>query len=603
MPGDSAPIGRILAGGLRIISRLGSSPDGSLFQAQYPNGAEVTVLVPPSKTADGEPSPRDLFSRAAQIRHSNVAAVYELGEMEDGAVYVVLEQVPGEPLSDVLAEGRVFALDAAIDLALQASAGLQAAYRAGFVHGNVSPRTIIMTPVAHGRSLIKLTGFQPSLRLRQAGAKPSDLQEADKRYASPERLMGYPGDERSDVFSLGAVAHHLLTGMPQNQGQIDTSIPRAARTELETALAHDPSRRYQSLLELDGALRRVASAAAGQQRSTYQRVLRIGAVAAGLALVAGGIGQFPVSIWRATTGEQRNSSPTPQSVFDLARAPSPAPTAPLVAKSSPASQRGGPTQRATRPPPASREVLESRTDQSVNAGKVAIPAHAERGSSRATPGWAERFARIELAVQEIVQKLSTELPVAAERKAHTADDLRSDGPISRSRGIATQTRATRAPTRAPVEKRENRRIAEIPPDEEPSGYVGEPVTNLLPDSQSGSSPPTGLPRVRVAPVPRSAIDPRPRAELELDQGLRQSIGDVMRLGIAKDIAEIRPGSLRVSLTLAAMHVSSVLYNLQRLYLAYSAATQYHDDVELELRQGDALYGRFTRDGLTLVTPE
>jgi hypothetical protein len=50
-------------------------------------------------------------------------------------------------------------------------------------------------------------------------------------------------------------------------------------------------------------------------------------------------------------------------------------------------------------------------------------------------------------------------------------------------------------------------------------------------------------------------------------------------------------------------VSSVLYNLQRLYLAYSAATDFHDEVQLELMQGDELYGRFTRKGLTRVNSE
>lgn len=77
----------------------------------------------------------------------------------------------------------------------------------------------------------------------------------------------------------------------------------------------------------------------------------------------------------------------------------------------------------------------------------------------------------------------------------------------------------------------------------------------------------------------------------------------MRLGIAEDVAEIRPGFLLVSVTPAAMHVPSVMYNLQRLYLAYSAATNYRDEVALELRHGRDLYGLFTRDGLTQVRSE
>jgi hypothetical protein len=78
---------------------------------------------------------------------------------------------------------------------------------------------------------------------------------------------------------------------------------------------------------------------------------------------------------------------------------------------------------------------------------------------------------------------------------------------------------------------------------------------------------------------------------------------MMRLGLAEEFAEIRPGLLMVSLTPAAMQAASVMYNLQRLYLAYSAATGHLDEVALELRHGDDIYGWFTRHGLTQASPE
>jgi hypothetical protein len=77
----------------------------------------------------------------------------------------------------------------------------------------------------------------------------------------------------------------------------------------------------------------------------------------------------------------------------------------------------------------------------------------------------------------------------------------------------------------------------------------------------------------------------------------------MRLGIAEDVAEIRPGFLLVSLTPAAMQVPTVMDNLQRLYLAYSAVTEYRDEVSLELRHGRDLYGWITGDGLTQASSE
>jgi hypothetical protein len=91
--------------------------------------------------------------------------------------------------------------------------------------------------------------------------------------------------------------------------------------------------------------------------------------------------------------------------------------------------------------------------------------------------------------------------------------------------------------------------------------------------------------------------PRTRAELEQDQGLGQAISDIIRLGIATDVAETEVGLLRVRLTPAAEGVPSFEYNLQRLYLAYSAATEHLEGVTVELWQGGQRYGRFIREGL------
>jgi hypothetical protein len=85
---------------------LGSTPEGPLYHAEYPNGVEVALVVLRSDGVGGGPSGRERFGRATQIQHPNVAAVYEVGRMEDGSVYVLLEQLAGEPLSNRLAAGQ-----------------------------------------------------------------------------------------------------------------------------------------------------------------------------------------------------------------------------------------------------------------------------------------------------------------------------------------------------------------------------------------------------------------------------------------------------------------------------------------------------------------
>jgi hypothetical protein len=83
----------------------------------------------------------------------------------------------------------------------------------------------------------------------------------------------------------------------------------------------------------------------------------------------------------------------------------------------------------------------------------------------------------------------------------------------------------------------------------------------------------------------------------MNQGLRQSMGDVIRIGLAEEVVEASPGLLVVHLAKDGLGVPSALYNLQRLYLAYSAANRERDSVAIELRQNGQPYGWFTRQGL------
>jgi serine/threonine protein kinase len=397
-PGDSIPVNRILAGGLRVLDWLGSTPEGPLYQAEYPSGAEVALVVLRSEAVGGELSRSERFGRATQIRHPNVAAVYEVGKMEDGSVYAVLEQVVGKPLSDLLAAGHIFALREALDLALQVNGGLQAAHREGFVHGNLSPHSIVMMGGAYGQSQVKLIGFTHDPAFRQREPKPPIAEEASAGYISPEQLVGHPPDERSDVFSLGAVLHHLLTGMPPYRCHVDSSVPEIARVVLDTALAPAPDRRFQTMSELEDALKRVAAVAANAKTAVVHRAVLIGAVAAGLTLVAVGIWLLPGFRW--TSEEQtalvadtldpggvkpghsiaREADPAAAP----ARSPTPAPptarqdvsrtrNSPADSDRSPAGANGNSAPRPTRPRSAPTPLANTETDPSIETGMIANP--------------------------------------------------------------------------------------------------------------------------------------------------------------------------------------------------------------------------------------
>jgi D-alanyl-D-alanine dipeptidase len=226
---------------------------GPLYRAEDATGLPVAVLLLGSTTDSSALAllPKR-FLYAIQVQHPNVATIRELGETEDKLAYVVAELLTGELLSETLIRRGALPLGEALDLCLQAASGLQAGHEVGWAHGRLSPDTILLTSRAEGCPLVKLIGFTPEFLLREGDAEPPIDQGVNLEYASPERAAGDPPDQRADVYSLGAVLHHLLTGVRPKLGG---TPPKAIRGVLDRALDPSPARRFQTMLDFMAALR------------------------------------------------------------------------------------------------------------------------------------------------------------------------------------------------------------------------------------------------------------------------------------------------------------------------------------------------------------
>ena len=159
----------------------------------------------------GDEDLRERFVRearmAAGLSHPNVVQVFDAGE-EDGRLYIVMEYVPGVTLADEL--GRAGKLDpaAAVELALQACAGLQHAHEAGLVHRDVKPGTLIVRE--DGALKITDFGIARAVEATQLTQVGSVLGTA--AYLSPEQAAGERVTAATDIYGLGVVLYELLTG-------------------------------------------------------------------------------------------------------------------------------------------------------------------------------------------------------------------------------------------------------------------------------------------------------------------------------------------------------------------------------------------------------
>jgi serine/threonine protein kinase len=241
-----------------------------------------TMLPAPGEAARMEQMLLDEARIAALVQHSNVAQTLELGEHE-GTLYLVMEWVDGEPLSDVLAgsehAGGIPHL-VAVNLVAQTLRGLQAAHELhddagvslGVVHRDVSPDNVLVTY----SGIAKLVDFGIARSTNQRASFGDGAIEGTLGYMAPEQLLGGAIDQRTDLFAAGVLLYLLTVGRhpfgANNTGELASSIvserpairpsllkPNYSRT-LEAvvlkALEKDRERRWPSAEEMRLALQR-----------------------------------------------------------------------------------------------------------------------------------------------------------------------------------------------------------------------------------------------------------------------------------------------------------------------------------------------------------
>ena len=292
----------------RLDAAVARSGMSTLYRAtDLTTGRQVAVKVPHAEM-EADPILIERFKREQEIGqeldHPGVVKTYD-GEQRS-RLYMVIEWVQGRLLRAILNQERKLPIDRAVQLTRNICDALDYMHKHGVVHRDLKPENVMVDP----QDNIKLIDFgiamkEDARRLTYAGANPV-LGTPD--YISPEQVKGQRGDQRSDIYALGAMLYEMLTGEPPFTGPNPLAVmnervlndPRPARKLnpavtpqlqeiLSRALERDPRHRYATALEMAWELEHQELVGVDESRpSLHARILPGGRkmlLYAGMALV------------------------------------------------------------------------------------------------------------------------------------------------------------------------------------------------------------------------------------------------------------------------------------------------------------------------------
>jgi serine/threonine protein kinase/tetratricopeptide (TPR) repeat protein len=251
----------------KILDKLGEGGMGVVYRAEDTKLHRTVALkfLPPTLLATDDDRKR--FIREAQasasLNHPNIATVFEVDESASQP-FIALEYIEGLSLAEKVKSGPL-KLEEVLNIAVQASEGLQAAHEKGIVHRDVKCQNIMVT----NRGQVKILDFGLA-KLRGASVMTrAGTTLGTMGYMSPEQLKGEPVDHRTDIWALGvvlyeliagrkpfhgdyedAVAYQMLNKQPEPLTGIRTGVPMELDRIISKALRKEREGRYQHLDEL-----------------------------------------------------------------------------------------------------------------------------------------------------------------------------------------------------------------------------------------------------------------------------------------------------------------------------------------------------------------
>ncbi|WP_437874783.1 protein kinase domain-containing protein [Sorangium sp. So ce513] len=297
--GGDALVGSLISGRYRVHELIGEGGMGAVYRGEQVHLRKQVAIKLLRPVARRMPELVARFEReavaGAHIRHPNVVAAIDFGQLDDASYFLILEYVAGTPLKEVIAAGRLQPARA-LRVARQIASALEAAHEKGIVHRDVKPQNVLLD--AHDQvrlidfGLAKVDVDLLSQTRKTSGPSPALTSAGEVfgtlSYLAPEALRGMDAvDARADLYALGLVLYEMLTGKhpfdtknvverlkqqgpagppPLRARAPDLEVPREVEQVVARLMEHDAAFRYQTATDaiaaLDEALAAVARAAA-----------------------------------------------------------------------------------------------------------------------------------------------------------------------------------------------------------------------------------------------------------------------------------------------------------------------------------------------------
>ena len=272
-------LGKVVAGRYRLETRLGEGGMGVVYRARHVLIDRVVALKLIRPDLRGETHLRAWMLREARaanrVDHAHIVEIHDVGETDEGELYLVMEYLTGVALSSAIAKGPM-PIPRAVDILEQMCAALARAHDLGVIHRDLKSDNIMLTQRGGRQDFVKILDFGLAALTRDPRLAPKGAVFGTPEYMSPEQARGEDAVSKSDLYALGILFHEMMTGklpfrssdrealLEMQRSKLATSprllnpkIPELADQICLRLLEKDPAKRFRDGHHLQEELKRL----------------------------------------------------------------------------------------------------------------------------------------------------------------------------------------------------------------------------------------------------------------------------------------------------------------------------------------------------------